>query len=143
MEIRKMTIDDYESVYKIWTNTAGVGMRSIDDSRQGIEKFLMRNPGTNFVAEVDGQTVGVILCGNDGRRGYIYHTAVKKELWNKGIGRALVDAGIEALKKEGINKAALVVFVSNENGNRFWESMGFEKRDDLIYRNMSINELNI
>lgn len=143
MKARLLAIEDYEKVYDLWTNTKGMGMRSLDDSYEGIEKFLKRNPTTNFVVEADSQVVGVILCGHDGRRGYIYHTAVNPDYRRKGLGEALVSAALEALKKEGINKAALVVFSNNDVGNKFWESIGFEKREDLIYRNISINKNNI
>ena len=143
MEIRLMSIEDYDKVYELWTNTKGMGMRSLDDSFEGIKRFLERNPTTNYVAQDDDKLVGVILCGHDGRRAYIYHTAVSPDYRRNGIGKALVNTVLEALKKEGINKAALVVFSSNELGNKFWQSVDFQKREDLFYRNISINENNI
>ncbi|NLG88882.1 MAG: GNAT family N-acetyltransferase [Clostridiaceae bacterium] len=141
MIIRKMTIEDYDSVYDLWLNTPGVGLNNLDDSREGIEKFLKRNPETCFVAEKDNKIIGVILCGHDGRRAFIYHTAVSESERRRGVGTALVDAVIDALKKEGISKAALVVFSKNELGNSFWEKRGFTARQDLVYRNKTINEL--
>ena len=142
MEIRTMTIDDYDKVYQLWTNTKGMGMRSLDDSVEGMERLLKRNPTTNYIAQVENKIIGVILCGHDGRRGYIYHTAVKTDYRDKGVGKTLVKVTLEALKKEKINKVALVAFASNYLGNKFWNSLGFEKRNDLIYRNLSINENN-
>lgn len=118
-----------------------MGLNNIDDSREGIEKFLNRNPNTCFVAINDKEIVGVIICGHDGRRGYIYHTAVKPSERNRGIGKSLLKAAIEELEKDGINKVALVVFSKNELGNKFWESCGFTSREDLIYRNKTIKEL--
>lgn len=143
MEITLMKIEDYDKVHQLWTNTKGMGIRSLDDSFEGIERFLKRNPTTNYIAKVENKIIGVILCGHDGRRGYIYHTAVNTDYRKKGIGKALVDAVLSALKKEKINKVALVAFTSNDLGNKFWQSLGFAKRDDLIYRNLSINENNI
>ncbi|GFP75319.1 Acetyltransferase YpeA [Clostridium fungisolvens] len=137
-----MTIEDYDKVYKLWTNTSGMGMRSLDDSLQGIDKFIRRNPTTNFIAKLENEVVGVILCGHDGRRGYIYHTGVDCEYRGQGIGKALVRAVLGALRKEEINKVALVAFASNDIGNRFWESIGFKEREDLVYRNLSINHNN-
>ena len=119
-----------------------MGMRSLDDSFEGIERLLKRNPTTNYIAQVGNKIIGVILCGHDGRRGYIYHTAVNSDYRYNGVGKTLVDATLEALKKEKINKVALVAFASNDLGNKFWQSLGFAKRDDLIYRNLSINESN-
>ena len=141
MVIRKMTIDDYDNIYSLWINTPGMGLNDIDDSRSGIEKYLRRNPETCFVAENDNTIVGVIMCGNDGRRGYIHHTAVALSERNKGIGTALVDAALDALRNEGITKVALVVFSKNESGNAFWEKRGFVVREDLVYRNKHIREL--
>jgi len=141
--IRLMTISDYDEVYSLWTGTQGMGMRSLDDSSEGIERFLNRNPSSSFVAIEGDDYVGVILSGNDGRRGYIYHAAVKLEYRGRGIGSRLVDKVLEALKEEGINKVALVVFKANEIGNAFWDGVGFEERTDLSYRNRSINPDNI
>ena len=141
MTIRIMTIDDYEGVYTLWMRSVGMGLNNLDDSKEGIEKFLGRNPKTCFVAEEDTEIVGVILAGNDGRRGYIYHTAVNPSYRNQGIGTALVETVMEALRSLGINKVALVVFSKNTDGNIFWEKQGFTARDDLIYRNKTITEM--
>ena len=141
MNIRIMTIDDYEKVYNLWLSCAGMGLNNIDDSKDGIDKFLKRNPDTCFVAEIKNEIVGVIMAGNDGRRGYIYHTAVTPEYQNQGIGSKLVDTAINALKNQGINKVALVVFDRNAHGNAFWEKSGFTVREDLIYRNKEITKM--
>ena len=143
MQIKKMTINDYDGVYQLWISTPGMGMRSIDDSKEGIEKYLNRNPETCFVAESENKIIGVILSGHDGRRGYIHHTAVNDTVRKQGIGTTLVNAAIEALKKQGINKVALVAFSTNKLGNSFWESQGFKDRNDLVYRNKSLNYNNI
>lgn len=142
MEIVLMTISDYEETFKLWSNTAGMGMRSLDDSHEGISKFLKRNPTTNFIARIDEKLVGVILCGHDGRRGYIYHAAVDEKYRGQGIGKELDKSAIDGLKYEGIHKVALVVFKDNIIGNEFWDMMGFDTRVDLNYRNKSINEMN-
>lgn len=139
--IRQMTIDDYDKVYDLWINTAGMGLNNVDDSKEGIDKFLRRNPTTCLVAEKDARIIGVILGGHDGRRGYIYHTAVKEDCRKNGIGKALVEAVMQAFKNEGITKVALVVFAKNVVGNKFWERLGFIKRGDIVYRNRNICEL--
>lgn len=141
MKIKKMTEEDYSEVYSLWMSCSGMGLNNLDDSREGIGRFLKRNPDTCFTAEEEGNLVGVILAGNDGRRGYIYHTAVSPVHRNRGIGSKLVDAVLEALKKEGIHKVALVVFEKNGDGNAFWEKMGFTVREDLVYRNRTLTEM--
>jgi ribosomal protein S18 acetylase RimI-like enzyme len=133
-----MTADDYDSVYDLWNGTPGVGLNSIDDSRAGIEKYLRRNPSSCFVAHEGGALAGVILSGHDGRRGMIYHMTVRPEFRRTGVGRALVSAALDALRGEGITKVMLVAMKTNETGNSFWEALGFTKRDDLVYRNLSL-----
>lgn len=139
--IRKMLIGDYQKIYDLWISCKGMGLNDIDDSENGIAKFLARNPDTCFVAEEDGKPVGVIMTGNDGRRGYIYHTAVDPSYRKRGIGTMLVQAALNSLKQLGISKAALVVFEKNKEGNAFWERQGFTLRNDLTYRNMSLVEM--
>lgn len=140
-EYRIMTADDYDGVYDLWINTPGMGLNTTDDSREGIAAYLERNPTTSFVAQEDGGIIGVILAGHDGRRGYIHHTAVSVSCRGRGVGRELVRLALCALEKQGISKAALVVFARNETGNGFWEHLGFEQRTDLVYRNLSLREL--
>ena len=141
MVIRKMQLADYDKIYALWMSCSGMGLNNLDDSREGIEKFIKRNPDTCFVAESDSELVGVIMAGNDGRRGYIYHTAVNPQYRNQGIARRLVNSAMQALEQCGINKVALVVFERNESGNAFWEKVGFTVREDLIYRNKTITEM--
>ncbi|MBR6394820.1 MAG: GNAT family N-acetyltransferase [Ruminococcus sp.] len=141
MNIRIMNIGDYERVYALCLSCKGMGLNDIDDSREGISKYLDRNPETCFVAEDGENIIGVIISGNDGRRGYIYHTAVSPDRRREGIAESLVKAAMSALEKQGINKTALVVFSRNEVGNAFWEKMGFTERTDLVYRNKAIKEM--
>ncbi|MBQ3177059.1 MAG: GNAT family N-acetyltransferase [Clostridia bacterium] len=141
MKIREMQIEDYDAVYALWLSCTGMGLNNLDDSAEGIAQFLHRNPGTCFVAEKSEKIVGCILAGNDGRRGYIYHTAIHPDNRNHGIGTALVESVVQALKEIGINKVALVVFERNAGGNAFWEKMGFTGREDLVYRNRTIIDM--
>ena len=141
MNIIIMTEADYSAVYDLWMSCEGMGLNNLDDSEEGIARFLRRNPDTCFVAEENGLIAGVIIAGNDGRRGYIYHTAVRSEYRRRGIASALVSKALGALKDCGINKTALVVFGRNETGNAFWEKEGFEVRSDLVYRNKALTEI--
>ena len=139
--IRIMTPDDYDAVHACWMACAGMGLNTIDDSREGIARYLKRNPNTCFVSEHDRTITGAILAGHDGRRGYIYHTAVNPAYRHQGIGTALVNAALHALANEGIIKVALVVFSRNDAGNAFWERLGFTARGDLTYRNKALRAI--
>ena len=97
MEIRPMRIDDYEALYQLWLSCPGMGLNDLDDSREGIAAFLERNPATCFVA-AEGETIaGCILVGTDGRRAYVYHTAVHPGLQRQGLGRQLVERALQAV----------------------------------------------
>lgn len=141
MEIRKMTIQDYEKVYELWMSCKNMGFNDIDDSREGIARFLERNPNTSFVALENENLIGIILGGHDGRRGYIYHLSVNENYRKKRIGSELVKNCLEAFKQEKISKVALLVFKYNEVGNSFWEKQGFVLREDINYRNVALREL--
>ncbi len=140
--IRQFTMKDYDEVYELWKTTPGVGLRSMDDSREGIEQFLRRNPTTNFVAVEDGCIVGVILGGHDGRRGAIYHACVREAYRRRNIAAKLTDCLIEAMKKENISRIGLLCFQNNQLGNHFWSAYGFQKREDLNYYAYVVNEDN-
>ena len=139
--IRKMNIADYDALYALWLSCKGMGLNDLDDSREGIARFLERNPDTCFLWEEADQLIGAIMAGNDGRRGYIYHTAVHPDHRHRGIATALTEKALQALADLGINKAALVVFARNEGGNAFWESLGFTTRPDIVYRNRTLREM--
>ena len=143
MNIRVMTNEDFDQVHALWMSIKGFGIRSVDDSKEGVERFLKRNPTTSVVAEEDGKIVGAILCGHDGRRGCLYHVCVDVNHRMKGIGKAMVVFTMEALKKEGINKVSLIAFTQNDIGNAFWKEIGWTKREDLNYYDFTLNEANI
>lgn len=141
--IREMQPQDYDEVKALWMTIKGFGIRSVDDSREGVEKFLRRNPTTSVVAIEDGKIVGSILCGHDGRRGCLYHVCVHRDYRRRGIGKAMVVRAMQALKEEQINKVSLIAFTKNDIGNAFWNCIGWTKREDLNYYDFTLNEENI
>ena len=143
MTVRTMQIEDYDGVYALWMSIRGFAIRSVDDSREGVARFLKRNPTTSVVAEEDGRIVGAILCGHDGRRGCMYHVCVQKEYRMRGIGKQMVTFAMEALKREEINKVSLIAFTVNDIGNAFWNRIGWTRRLDLNYYDFTLNEANI
>ena len=143
MNIREMKIEDYDKVYALWKTIKGFGIRSVDDSKEGIERFLKWNPGLSVVAEENGEIVGAILCGSDGRRGCLYHVCVHRDYRRQGIGKTMVVWCMEKLKELQINKVSLIAFTQNDNGNAFWKEIGWTKREDLNYYDFTLNEKNI
>ena len=140
--VRKVTIDDYDAMYALWNSTeqSRRALNPVDDSREGIERYLKRNPETCFAAVSDGRIIGVILTGHDGRRGIIHHMCVHPDFRRMGIAARLVALAERALKNEGIQKVFGLVFTDNTAANAFWENQGYSLRTNLNYRNKSLND---
>lgn len=141
--IRSMTIEDYDGVYALWMTIKGFAIRSVDDAREGVERFLSRNPGISVAAVKDGEIVGSILCGHDGRRGCLYHVCVREDCRMQGIGKSMVIYCMDALEREHISKVSLIAFTKNDLGNAFWKGIGWTKREDLNYYDFVLNRENI
>ena len=138
-----VTIDDYDAIFELWNSTeqSHRALNPVDDSRDGIDRYLKRNPTTCFAAVMNGNIVGVILSGHDGRRGIIHHLCVHPDYRRMGIASRLVAMAEEALQKEGIQKVFGLVFKDNDVANMFWETQGYTARTNLNYRNKSMNRL--
>lgn len=131
LNIKIMTSEHYAEIYDMWNSIPGIGLSNAD-SEEAIARYLERNPNSSFVCYCENKIVGTILCGHDGRRGYIHHTCVIPEYRKQNIGKILVEKALEALKNEGIDKCHLFVFCDNTLGNNFWNKIGWKKRDDLL-----------
>lgn len=131
MRILEFTLDRYDEVSVLWRSTPGVALREAD-SKPAIARYLERNPGLSFVAEVEGKIAGCALCGHDGRRGYLQHVLVLPEYRKRGIANALVTRCLDELEKIGITKTHIDVFVTNEVGNTYWKRRGWKRRDDVF-----------
>lgn len=130
VRIRQMAAGDYEAVMNLWRATPGIGLGDAD-AKEGIASYLKRNPGMSFVAQADAELAGAVLCGTDGRRGYLHHLAVHAAHRRQGVGSALVDRCMGALREAGVGKCHIFVFADNAEGARFWERIGWKARTDL------------
>jgi N-acetylglutamate synthase len=131
MMIRELTIDRYDEVLALMERTPGVSVRDAD-SKEGAARYLSRNPGLSFVAEVDGKIVGCAFSGHDGRRGYVQHVIVDLPFRRRGIAQALVRRCLDGLQREGIVKAHLDVLSSNIDAQLYWQKRGWERRHDIV-----------
>ncbi len=141
--IRTVVPEDYDRIYALWNSAEETrrAMNPVDDSREGIGRYLKRNPATCFLAYTeDGRDAGVILTGHDGRRAIIHHLCVHPDFRRMGVARLLVEKAEEALRAEGISKVFGLVFKDNDAANAFWEAQGYSLRTNLNYRNKSLNE---
>ena len=135
--IRPMAITDYEAVRTLWSSCEGVGLNDADQPGS-LSAYLERNPGMSFIAQEDNAIVGAVLCGHDGRRGYLNHLAVSPAHRYRGIARRLVRHCLEALQASGIGKCHLFIFSSNTDGRNFWRQIGWELRDDLTVASQTL-----
>ena len=143
INIMPMKPEDYDDVRALWMTIRGFGIRALDDSREDIERFIARNPTTSVVARDGNRIVGSILCGSDGRQGALYHVCVAKEYRRRGIGSQMVAFCMHQLRYMGINKVALIAFMTNEAGNAFWNKIGWTKKTNVNYYEFVLNEENI
>ena len=146
IKIRLVNIEDYDGIFELWNSTeqSRRAMNPVDDTREGIAKYLKRNPNTCFLAYIDNdgdnKIVGVILTGHDGRRGIIHHLCVHPDYRRHRIAHILVQNAEDALHDEGITKIFGLVFKDNDPANSFWEEQGYTLRTNLNYRNKSLNK---
>ncbi len=126
-----MTMADYDATLALWQSSEGVGLSDADE-RAAIERYLTRNPGLSWVAYYDVQLIGAILCGHDGRRGFLHHLAVAEPFRHQGIGKTLAQKALSGLDAEGIEKCHLFVYKQNRAGQAFWNANGWLERSDLI-----------
>ena len=129
-EIRPFSMSEYDEVLALWRQSEGIGLSQADEP-EAIAAYLARNPGMSFVAWADGVVVGAVLCGHDGRRGYLHHLAVHPEYRRQGIGRALVNRCLDALREIGLDKCHLFIFPHNKSGIAFWQAEGWQYRSDI------------
>jgi putative acetyltransferase len=123
--VESLALKDYEAVVAFWQTQEGIGLNESDD-RASIERYLLRNPGMSFVARNRlGAIIGAVLCGHDGRRGYLHHLAVENACRRRGLGKMLVERCLSQLAASGIPKCNIFLFNDNENGRHFWERLGY------------------
>ena len=140
IEIRVMEPEDYQLVHALWESCDGIGL-SEADSEPNICLYLDRNPGLSYVACEGERIIGAVLCGEDGRRGYLHHLAVHPEYWRQGTGGNLVRHSLKALTQKNIHKCHLFIFSDNYEGIDFWEKEGWSLRDDLHVMSKFINDV--
>ena len=128
IQTREFGIDDYDAAVDLWSRVEGLDVAEGDD-REAIRRFLARNPGLSRVATDKSKIAGAVLCGHDGRRGYIYHLAVDPAYERRGLGRRLIDEGLKGLKRAGLERANILVAQDNPRGREFWRRCGWEDLD--------------
>lgn len=131
LRIRAMTAADYDAVIALWRVTDGIGLSAADE-RDQIVAFLERNPGLSRVALRGEVLVGAVLCGHDGRRGYLHHLAVVPAERGRGLGRVLAEQCLDGLRALGIGKVNIFVYADNAEGQAFWRATGWAGRGDLL-----------
>jgi ribosomal protein S18 acetylase RimI-like enzyme len=134
---RSFQISDYEAAVELWTSAEGVEV-SEGDSKDEVAHYLRRNPDLSRVADDSGRLVGVAMCGDDGRRGYIYHLAVHPDYQQKGVARRLVAECLEGLRSRGLKRALILVSADNPSGQAFWERCGWESVPEVNVMGMDL-----
>jgi ribosomal protein S18 acetylase RimI-like enzyme len=130
VNIRDFYIEDYDAAVRLWKTDENIGLSSAD-SKEAIEHFLKQNPGLSKVLIAEDHIIGTILCGQDGRRGYLYHLFIHNAYRRKGAGKQLVQVCLDALKRINIHKCHLFIFKTNGPGKDFWKAVQWSQRNDI------------
>lgn len=130
LELRPLTPEDYDAAMALWNATEGMAISAADE-RPAITRYLARNPGLSVAAWHGEKLAGAVLCGHDGRRGYLHHLAVDAEFRRRGLARQLVDAALQALQAEGIERCHLFIYENNQVARDFWTAIGWREREDI------------
>ena len=125
-----MTPHDYPLLMELMRQTPGVTVRDAD-SLEGTERYLLRNPNLSFMALVKDAAVACVMCGHDGRRGYLQHLLVLPAYRRQGIANELVENCLSALEEIGIFKTHIDVLTSNQPGLAYWGHQGWKLRTDI------------
>jgi ribosomal protein S18 acetylase RimI-like enzyme len=128
--IRTMTMADYDSVIALMKATPGISIRDAD-SREATARYLERNPDMSFIAEHGSELVGCLMCGHDGRRGYLQHLVVHVDHRRRGIANSLVERCVGKLESLGIYKSHIDVLKTNALARAYWVSQGWTLRTDI------------
>jgi ribosomal protein S18 acetylase RimI-like enzyme len=124
--------DDYDEVFHLWSHAgAGIHLRKSDEPEE-IQKKLSRDPDLFLIAEDDGVIIGTVLGGFDGRRGMMYHLAVKESYRKHGIGGMLVTELEKRLYAKGCIRYYLLVTRDNDDAIHFYEQRGWKPMDELV-----------
>jgi len=137
MTIREMTAEDFDEVLALWRATDGLGLGT-SDTREKITHFLERNPGLSYVAQQGKALVGAVLCGHEGRRGYIHHLAVDRNHRGHGLGNELVEKCLRGLEALDIEKCHVFVYRDNSEGIEFWKRKSWTERTELVILSKSV-----
>jgi N-acetylglutamate synthase len=123
--LRPMTEADLPAARQLWSEVEGVELAE-GDSVDELAGYLRRNPGMSFVVIAGERLVGAVLAGHDGRRGFLYHLGVSGEHRGAGLGRALAERSLAALKDAGVVRVLILVSRDNQLGEKFWIKQGWE-----------------
>lgn len=125
IQVRAMTEADIHAALDLWSVTEGVEIAE-GDSPAKIARYLTRNPGLSSVALDGTRLIAAVMCGHDGRRGFVYHLAVAADRRGRGVARQILKRSVDALRNEGIGRALLLVDSSNSAGQQFWLKESWE-----------------
>ena len=130
-ELRSLRDEDLEPLLQFWAGMPGVGLNE-SDTPAGLRIFLERNPGLSLIATDGDAIAGAVLCGHDGRRGYLHHLAVAIPYRRQGLARRMVDECLTGLRRQGIRKCNNFLYDHNADGAQFWSRCGWSRRSDLV-----------
>lgn len=124
--------DDYPSVIELWEHASPDIHIGRSDTPEELNKKVQHDPDLFIVAELNGDIIGTVIGGFDGRRGMIYHLAVDAEFRGLGIGTSLMETIDDRLRNRGCLRSYLLVGRESSAG-QFYTEQGWTKLELHVF----------
>jgi ribosomal protein S18 acetylase RimI-like enzyme len=133
MEIRKLTISDYEEITKLWSRAKLPYKPKGRDSKEAIAIEMKANPEFFLGVFEDNRLVGTVIISCDMRRGWINRLAVDPDYRRRGVAKILVAESEKALRKHGVRIFCALVDDDNTASQTLFKERGYVGHRDIIY----------
>jgi ribosomal protein S18 acetylase RimI-like enzyme len=133
MEIRKLTLSDYEDIVKLWSKAKLPYRPQGRDSKKAITAEMKANPDFFLGAFEDGQLVGVVILSSDVRKGWINRLAVDPSHRRRSVAEALIAKSEKVFRKHGLRIFCALIEDYNIASKELFKKCCYVEHRDIIY----------
>jgi N-acetylglutamate synthase len=127
IQIVVLEVKDYDQIMNIWEKSGIVAHCGWRDTKEEIKKQIDSGVVTIFGAKIGKDLIGLVLCSDDMRRGWINHLAVLPEHRKKGIAQMLISECENYFQSRNLKIITALVEGSNIPSQRLFEKTGYEE----------------
>jgi len=133
MEIRRLTINDYKEMIRLWLTAKLPFKPKGRDHREAIAVEMKANPDFFLGAFENNSLVGVVIITCDLRKGWINRLAVDPDHRHHGIAKALIAESERTLRKHGIKIFCALIEDYNAISKKLFKEYGYVEHHDITY----------